>query len=138
MKNYILPFFGSGMYLCVILRCVLARHGTPSNQCSTQDGTNEQMAFDARVLGWCFYLCRRPAPRTRQRSAAAKAELKCLVFDCDGVILESEDLHRRAYNAAFENFSVKCKDKQVVWDEEFYDILQNTGTSPSLTAQTCS
>ena len=53
--------------------------------------------------------------------------MKCLVFDCDGVILESEDLHRRAYNAAFEHFDVRCKDKLVQWDPEFYDILQNTG-----------
>jgi phosphoglycolate phosphatase-like HAD superfamily hydrolase len=49
-----------------------------------------------------------------------------VIFDCDGVILESEDLHRRAYNAAFEHFSVKCGGAPVVWDESFYDILQNT------------
>jgi beta-phosphoglucomutase-like phosphatase (HAD superfamily) len=57
----------------------------------------------------------------------AQAEMKALIFDCDGVILESEDLHRRAYNAAFEHFSIACSNNPVDWSEEFYDMLQNTG-----------
>ncbi|GFR50251.1 hypothetical protein Agub_g12437 [Astrephomene gubernaculifera] len=61
-------------------------------------------------------------------STVAHAAMKALIFDCDGVILESEDLHRRAYNATFRHFEVKCGDnKRVVdWDETFYDMLQNT------------
>ncbi|CAM9763705.1 unnamed protein product, partial [Phaeothamnion confervicola] len=43
-----------------------------------------------------------------------------LVFDCDGVILESENLHREAYNAVFREFSVPY-----AWSEEYYDDLQN-------------
>ncbi len=43
-----------------------------------------------------------------------------------GVILLSEDLHRVAYNAAFEHFDVRCDGELVVWSEEFYDMLQNT------------
>ena len=43
-----------------------------------------------------------------------------------GVILLSEDLHRVAYNAAFEHFDVRCNGELVVWSEEFYDMLQNT------------
>lgn len=44
-----------------------------------------------------------------------------------GVILESEDLHRRAYNAAFMHFDVRSpRDGRVVqWSEEFYNQLQN-------------
>ena len=34
------------------------------------------------------------------------AALRALLWDCDGVILESEDLHRRAYNATFAHFGV--------------------------------
>eukprot|EP00892_Ulva_mutabilis_P010538 jgi/Ulvmu1/7857/UM004_0088.1 len=56
----------------------------------------------------------------------AHAQLEAVIFDCDGVILESEDLHRRAYNAAFANFDVKCNGEPVEWSEEFYDELQNT------------
>lgn len=55
--------------------------------------------------------------------------LEALVFDCDGVILESEDLHRRAYNAAFEEFQVRSPSdapEPLVWTPEFYDELQNT------------
>ncbi|KAL2612664.1 hypothetical protein R1flu_024356 [Riccia fluitans] len=55
-----------------------------------------------------------------------KASLDALIFDCDGVILESEDLHRRAYNLTFKHFNVKCDSKLVDWDTEFYDVLQNT------------
>ncbi|XP_024519349.1 haloacid dehalogenase-like hydrolase domain-containing protein At4g39970 [Selaginella moellendorffii] len=73
--------------------------------------------------------------RARQKRAAwnlragcgVRASLDALVFDCDGVILESEDLHRRAYNATFENFEVRCPGNKspVVWSTEFYDELQN-------------
>lgn len=52
-----------------------------------------------------------------------------LIFDCDGVIVESEDIHRRAYNAAFEHFDVRCPDDSegpLMWSESFYDVLQNT------------
>jgi len=60
--------------------------------------------------------------------AAETPELKALVFDCDGVILESEDLHRRAYNAAFEHFEVRVPagtGDVVSWSSEYYDDLQN-------------
>lgn len=59
----------------------------------------------------------------------ASMGLEALVFDCDGVILESEDLHRRAYNAAFEEFQVRSPSsapEPLVWTPEFYDELQNT------------
>lgn len=41
--------------------------------------------------------------------------------------MESEDLHRRAYNAAFMHFDVRSpRDGRVVqWSEEFYNALQN-------------
>lgn len=68
------------------------------------------------------------AQRAHRRAvaAAAAADMKALIFDCDGVILESEDLHRRAYNAAFEHFAVAVRGERVVWSEAFYDDLQNT------------
>ena len=94
-------------------------------------------------------LCRQ---RRHQRGAALKAccaancaTLKALLWDCDGVILESEDLHRRAYNAVFKHYNVLVDGKvraacsstrlvlaphartQVVyWSEEYYDMLSNT------------
>jgi HAD superfamily hydrolase (TIGR01509 family) len=49
-----------------------------------------------------------------------------LLFDCDGVIVETEELHRRAYNAAFEAFACEIDGKPLVWSTEYYDILQNT------------
>jgi len=53
-----------------------------------------------------------------------------LLFDCDGVILETEELHRRAYNAAFLEAGVTkvCGDSSeiVEWSVGYYDILQNS------------
>mmetsp|Transcript_13549 Transcript_13549/g.31828 ORF Transcript_13549/g.31828 Transcript_13549/m.31828 type:complete len:653 (-) Transcript_13549:154-2112(-) len=53
-----------------------------------------------------------------------------LLFDCDGVILETEELHRLAYNAAFREFEVTrvCGDvlEPVKWSVGYYDILQNS------------
>ena len=50
-----------------------------------------------------------------------------LLFDCDGVIVETEELHRLAYNKAFQKFGLKLPNgKDVEWDVAYYDILQNT------------
>ncbi|CAM6111752.1 unnamed protein product [Calypogeia fissa] len=64
--------------------------------------------------------------KATRRGGESRATLDALIFDCDGVILESEDLHRRAYNLTFEHFGVKCGSELVVWDTEYYDVLQNT------------
>jgi len=49
-----------------------------------------------------------------------------LLFDCDGVIVETEELHRLAYNGAFQHFDLQINGQPVVWDVAYYDILQNT------------
>ena len=38
-----------------------------------------------------------------------------LLFDCDGVILETEELHRLAYNHAFREFDLTIDGEPVVW-----------------------
>ncbi|KAK3031632.1 hypothetical protein RJ639_037380 [Escallonia herrerae] len=61
-------------------------------------------------------------------SASGRA-LEALIFDCDGVILESEHLHRQAYNDAFSHFNVCCPSSSTSqplnWSSDFYDDLQN-------------
>jgi len=42
-----------------------------------------------------------------------------LLFDCDGVILETEELHRRAYNAAFQEFELTIDGKPVEWSVRY-------------------
>ncbi|XP_022741173.1 haloacid dehalogenase-like hydrolase domain-containing protein At4g39970 isoform X3 [Durio zibethinus] len=66
-------------------------------------------------------------PRRLSVSVSASRSLQALVFDCDGVILESEHLHRQAYNDAFSHFNVRCppSSQPLNWDPEFYDVLQN-------------
>ena len=62
-------------------------------------------------------------------SAAASADTQqqyALLFDCDGVIIETEELHRLAYNAAFKEFNLRIVDEPVEWTVAYYDILQNT------------
>ena len=49
-----------------------------------------------------------------------------LLFDCDGVIVETEELHRMAYNGAFEAFGLTIGDAALNWSVEYYDVLQNT------------
>lgn len=44
-----------------------------------------------------------------------------IIFDCDGVLLESEELHRLAYNDTFAAEQVG-----VVWSYEYYARLQNS------------
>eukprot|EP00568_Trieres_chinensis_P011072 CAMPEP_0183294642 /NCGR_PEP_ID=MMETSP0160_2-20130417/2897_1 /TAXON_ID=2839 ORGANISM="Odontella Sinensis, Strain Grunow 1884" /NCGR_SAMPLE_ID=MMETSP0160_2 /ASSEMBLY_ACC=CAM_ASM_000250 /LENGTH=341 /DNA_ID=CAMNT_0025455995 /DNA_START=59 /DNA_END=1084 /DNA_ORIENTATION=+ len=53
---------------------------------------------------------------------------RALIFDCDGVIIETEELHRLAYNAAFDASELKVKggSEKVEWTVEYYDVLQNT------------
>ncbi|XP_022132960.1 haloacid dehalogenase-like hydrolase domain-containing protein At4g39970 [Momordica charantia] len=61
-------------------------------------------------------------------SLSVSASLQALIFDCDGVILESEHLHRQAYNDAFAHFDVRCPNstsEPLNWSIEFYDDLQN-------------
>jgi len=49
-----------------------------------------------------------------------------LLFDCDGVIVLTEELHRLAYNGAFQDFELTTDGKAVDWDVAYYDVLQNT------------
>lgn len=49
-----------------------------------------------------------------------------LLFDCDGVLVETEELHRTAYNMAFEEFGLEIDGKPVVWSVDYYDHLANT------------
>jgi hypothetical protein len=51
------------------------------------------------------------------RLAAASSNYEfALLFDCDGVILETEELHRLAYNNAFKEFDLTIDGKPVVWE----------------------
>ncbi|KAI4383475.1 hypothetical protein MLD38_009309 [Melastoma candidum] len=60
-------------------------------------------------------------------SCSVSCALKALIFDCDGVILESEHLHQQAYNDTFAHFNVKCPGDTgaLNWGTKYYDELQN-------------
>jgi HAD superfamily hydrolase (TIGR01509 family) len=64
--------------------------------------------------------------RTTMTQRSASNYDYALLFDCDGVILETEELHRLAYNEAFKSAALTIDGKPVEWSVEYYDILQNT------------
>lgn len=65
--------------------------------------------------------------RASSKVAAGGSEFDyALLFDCDGVILETEEFHRLAYNAAFESAELTINGEPVNWSVEYYDVLQNT------------
>mmetsp|Transcript_49573 Transcript_49573/g.94725 ORF Transcript_49573/g.94725 Transcript_49573/m.94725 type:complete len:337 (+) Transcript_49573:54-1064(+) len=49
-----------------------------------------------------------------------------ILFDCDGVIVETEELHRLAYNSSFAESQLQIDGVQVEWAVSYYDVLQNT------------
>uniref|UniRef100_A0A2P2MGK6 2-deoxyglucose-6-phosphate phosphatase n=2 Tax=Rhizophora mucronata TaxID=61149 RepID=A0A2P2MGK6_RHIMU len=65
------------------------------------------------------------ASSSSSSSPSSGGSLEALIFDCDGVILESEHLHRQAYNDAFAHFNVRCSPQPLNWAPDFYDDLQN-------------
>ena len=65
--------------------------------------------------------------RVRAMKALSAKPKYALLFDCDGVIVETEELHCTAYNMAFKKFGLTLPDgSQVEWTMEYYDVLQNT------------
>lgn len=72
-----------------------------------------------------FTAPRMPVVRQSQPRFASNYDF-ALLFDCDGVILETEELHRLAYNAAFKAADLTIVGEPVQWSVEYYDVLQNT------------
>lgn len=67
------------------------------------------------------------APRSALNAAPSNCDFDyALIFDCDGVIIETEELHRLAYNAAFQAADLTIDSSPVDWSVEYYDVLQNT------------
>ena len=57
---------------------------------------------------------------------AAAPITAALLFDCDGVLVETEELHRVAYNMAFEKFGLTIDGTPVDWSKDYYSFLANT------------
>lgn len=82
-------------------------------------------------------------PRSALTRMSVGAPFKAaLLFDCDGVLVETEELHRTAYNQAFAEFGLTVGGKPVDWSVAYYDVLQNTvgGGKPKMKyhfMQTC-
>jgi len=63
---------------------------------------------------------RRQLRTARFASGEGSLEPRALILDCDGVIADSEHLHREAYNEVFAEFGLDTS-----WSKEYYDELQN-------------
>ena len=85
----------------------------------------------ASLLSTAFGLVaplRASAARSRRAGVVVRAGSKtgALLFDCDGVLVETEELHRLAYNEAFAAFGLETGGAPVEWSVAYYDVLQNT------------
>jgi len=79
------------------------------------------MALAAATVGLHVQAPARAAPRM-----CATPYTAALLFDCDGVLVETEELHRIAYNQAFEEFGLEIGGKPVEWSVDYYNHLANT------------
>lgn len=68
----------------------------------------------------------RNSPSRSQPSIVMQPTTAALLFDCDGVLVETEELHRRAYNMAFQEFGLEIDGKPVDWSVDYYSHLANT------------
>lgn len=87
------------------------------------------LPIDAFMLPHSRQMSRASHFVSRATALNSASDRFALLFDCDGVIIETEELHRLAYNAAFKEFRLKIEDEPVEWSVAYYDILQNTGKS---------
>lgn len=58
----------------------------------------------------------------RLSSSVSSEDPIAILFDCDGVIVETEELHRVAYNKAFDYYKVRIGGKNgdlVQWDKAY-------------------
>lgn len=121
---------------------------TTSRQQQDQRSTQEMMAFVVttgwtstrpNVLNSCKNLHKIPQiwgaglPNSRKArlpshtgsvqamAGSTNAGEKALIFDCDGVIVESEELHRVSYNKCWASADLGFE-----WSYEFYEKLQNS------------
>lgn len=81
--------------------------------------------FASGYLGKTLSVAKQQRSGIRRQTFRVSANLDALVLDCDGVIVESENLHRIAYNDSFKHFNVLINGSLVEWSEDFYDDFQN-------------
>ncbi|GMH79456.1 hypothetical protein TrLO_g4046 [Triparma laevis f. longispina] len=69
-----------------------------------------------------------PSLRTFRPKTAISANTRGLLFDCDGVIIETEAIHLVAYNEAWKRNGLvnPQTNDPVFWSIPYYDMLQNT------------
>ena len=66
------------------------------------------------------------SPSSFSSSSSSLSADCALLWDCDGVIADTEALHLQAYNAAWKSNGLDFGDKgPMFWSEEYYDMLQN-------------
>ena len=120
------------MYAYLRVRVYVQLHKVATGKMKSVVASLAVVAFAAveRIEGFVATSCLRHQ-HTRQvtRNLALSASTEspyALLFDCDGVIIETEELHRLSYNAAFKEFNLKIGDDPVEWSVAYYDVLQNT------------
>ena len=80
--------------------------------CGTVTGFSTRPAYASRQQQQQQHMT---TTRTSRWAVGGQAYDHALLFDCDGVILETEELHRLAYNAAFDAFGLTIDGEPVNW-----------------------
>ena len=83
-----------------------------------------------KVVPRSFSVTSRKHSRQRQSTflqATCDGKEFALLFDCDGVILETEEFHRLAYNAAFKAADLTIDGEPVEWSVEYYGRSKTIG-----------
>ena len=62
--------------------------------------------YDADANQRSGQVASRPSGAAQQTGSNTVNPRFALLFDCDGVIVETEELHRKAYNASFKHFGL--------------------------------
>ena len=72
--------------------------------------------YDADANQRSGQVASRPSGAAQQTGSNTVNPRFALLFDCDGVIVETEELHRKAYNASFKHFGLTIPSKgKVEW-----------------------
>ena len=100
----------------------------PSNAGLVQRGTNRCLMSRARRTSRNTNVKVEAKAGTANDGGKERHQQKfALLFDCDGVLVETEELHRLAYNASFAHFGVQLEPGvQMEWTPSYYDVLANT------------
>jgi hypothetical protein len=101
-------------------------HRTPSVDITYYYRSRDHSSKSISIISTCLYQTTTTTANNEYESSEDTTTTKtsssyeyALLFDCDGVILETEELHRIAYNEAFRHFNCTIQNEPIFWSVRF-------------------